>query len=132
MREPQCPALSNQYAPMKPLLKQYLALGIATQILVASVVYIGGLLFLNCYGNMGIKLPIMTHMIISIGCWIFVWPVLMSLLTAAILYKVRAERILLHLFGGMMFAAIIILVVVSVDFALPFMGVMVLGSGGGE
>jgi hypothetical protein len=114
---------------MKPLLKQYLAWGIAAQFLAASVVYIGGLIFINCYGNMGIKLPAITSMIISIGPWAFLWPFAVWLLTVILLDKVRTERMLLHLFGGMMVAAVIILVVVSVDFALPFMGVLVVDVG---
>jgi hypothetical protein len=117
---------------MKPLLKLYLALGIAAQFLVASAVYIGGLIFLNCYGNMGIKLPAMTHTIVSVGCWTFVWPVLVSLLTAVLLSKARTEGMLLHLFGGMMFAAVIIMIIVSLDFALPFMGVLVVDGKNGE
>lgn len=117
---------------MKPLLKLYVVLGIVAQILVAAAVYIGGLLFLNCYGNMGIKLPPITRMIISIGPLTFAWPFMVSLFTVVLLYRVRTEGMLLHLFGAMMFAAIVILVVVSVNFALPFMGVMVFDGGGGE
>lgn len=109
---------------MKPLLRLYLAVGIAAQFMVAGVIYFGCLLFTQCYREMDVKLPSATLFVISSGHWAFLWPVAWLLLTTILLYRARTEGVLLHLFCGMMLAAVAILFIVFLDFTLPFMNTL--------
>ena|SRR5258708_5826814 len=108
---------------MKPLLKQYLVLGIAAQFVVASFVDFGGFQFAACYRGLGVRLPEMAVFIISIRHWAFAWPVVILLLTAVIFRKARTDGILLHLFGGMMLTAVVIMIIASWGFVLPLFSI---------
>jgi hypothetical protein len=111
--------LSNQYAIMKPLLKLYLALGILAQFAVAGFVDLFGYLSAMSYQDMDMKIPAFTHFFISIRHLAFLWPVLVLLLTAILLYKTGADSILLHLFGSMMLAPIVIMAFALLSIFLP-------------
>ena len=104
---------------MKLLLKLYLVLGIAVQFGVACFVDFLSFQSATWYQAMGMKLPYFTLLFISIRHWAFLWPVMASLLTAALLYKVRNDSILMHLFSVMMLVAVVIMALVSLAFFLP-------------
>lgn len=104
---------------MKPLLKRYLALGIIVLFAVAAAVDYCGFMLGDGYLRMGTNLPGLSLFAFSIRHWAFALPVTMLVLTVVLFARVRSERILLHLFGGMMMTAIIVIATVSVGFFLP-------------
>jgi hypothetical protein len=106
---------------MKPLLKKYLVLGIAAQFAIAGFVDLFGYLSAMYYQGLGMKIPDFTLFFISIRHWAFLWPVMVLLLTVVLSYKTRADSILLHLFGGMMLAAVIIIFFALLSLFLPAM-----------
>ena len=116
---------------MKPLLKQYLVWGIVVLFVVAAAVDYGGWAFGDSIQDMGMDIPQPAMIILSIRHWAFVLPVAMLVLTAILYRKVRSEGILLHLFGGMMFAALFIIAVLSVAI-VSLMNDMHGVAGGGE
>lgn len=105
---------------MKPLLKKYLALGIAVQFIIAGIVDFGGFLFTEIFKQMGAALPPLTVIVITIRHWAFVWPLAVLLLMIALFHKERTDRIVMHLFGGLMLAAIVIVIILMASFVLPF------------
>jgi hypothetical protein len=108
---------------MKPLLKKYLALGIAVQFIVAGLADLGGLLFTDLFRQMGVILPTITVVAMSLRHWAFVWPLAVLLLTVVLTRKARTETILMHLFGSMMLAAVALTIILIVSFLLPFCAV---------
>lgn len=119
LRELECPALSNQWATMKPLLKRYLVLGIVVQFVVAGIVDFGGLLLAGGLQGGGMRIPSLTLFFISIRHRGFALPLALLILTVVLFHRERAEGVLLHLFGGMMMAAIVIVMIIALAFLLP-------------
>lgn len=104
---------------MRPLLRQYLILAVLAQFGVALFVDLGGLLFAGCYHGLDMKLPNFALFMISIRHWAFAWPLIVAPVTAAFYHRARTDGVLLHLFAGLMLAAIAVLFIAYSGFVLP-------------
>ena len=115
---------------MKPLLKQYLAWGVVVLFVVAAAVDYGGQFFGEGFQEMDIKIPSLTLFVISVRHWAFLLPVATLVLTIVLYPRVRSEGVLLHLFGGMMFVALAMIMILSVAIILPMFAMRGFGGGG--